>query len=133
MRILALDWGTVRVGAAISDPDGKFAFPLDKFIDSQNAIEEIKNIIAESQVEKVIIGLPKGLAGQDTPSTARAEEFIAKLKTVVAQPIELMDERFSSVSAGKTLTSLGVKVKDQRAMVDNLAAQQMLERYLSGN
>lgn len=130
MRILALDWGTVRIGAAVSDPDGKIAFPLDKFIDSRNAIDEIKKIISELSVEKVLAGIPKGLGGQDTASTAAAQEFINVLKSQIGQPVEILDERFSSVAAGKTLSEAGMKEKDQRAIKDNLAAQQMLQQYL---
>ncbi len=130
MRILALDWGTVRIGAAVSDPDGKIAFPLEKFIDSKNAPEEIKKITNDLQAEKILVGLPKGLMGQDTASTAAAEKFIADLKLTVGLPIELLDERFSSVAAGKTLASQGLKEKDQREMKDNIAAQLMLQQYL---
>lgn len=130
MRILALDWGTVRVGAAVSDPDGKIAFPLDRFIESKKAIEEIKKIITELQVEKLLVGLPKGLSGQDTAATAQAEEFIGRLKTSVGQPVELMDERFSSVAAAKTMAGSGASEKEQREMKDNIAAQLMLQQYL---
>lgn len=130
MRYLALDWGTVRVGAAVSDPDGKIAFPLEKHIESKNAVEEIKKIIDELQVEKVLIGLPKGLAGQDTQSTASTQEFIEALKSKIGQPIEILDERFSSVAAGKALASQGISEKDQRGIKDNIAAQIMLQQYL---
>lgn len=130
MRILALDWGTVRVGAAVSDPDGKIAFPLDRFIESKNAIDEVKKIVEELKVEKILVGLPKGLAGQDTESTTRTEKFVTDLKTAVGQSIELLDERLSSVAAGKTLSNMGVSEKDQREIKDNLAAQLMLQQYL---
>src|SRR3989338_4450 len=130
MRMLALDWGTVRIGGAVSDPEGKFSFPLEKFIDSKNALAEIKQIISDLGVEKVLIGLPKGLAGQDTASTQSAEVFIALLKSQLVQPVEILDERFSSVAAGKTLASQGLSEKSQRDMKDNIAAQLMLQQYL---
>lgn len=130
MRYLGLDWGSVRVGAAVSDPDGKLAFPLDKFIDSKGALQEIKKIIDELQVEAILIGLPKGMDGQSTDSTKEATEFIEQLKNQTPLKIELFDERLSSVAAGKTLTSMGYNAKQQREMKDNLAAQMMLQHHL---
>lgn len=133
MRILALDWGEVRIGAAVSDPDGKIAFPFGHFIESKNAIAEIKKIILDLRVDKVLIGLPKGLAGQSTESTRKASEFIQDLKNKIAQPVETLDERFSSIAAGKTLSDQGVSEKDQRGIKDNIAAQIMLQQYLDSN
>jgi putative Holliday junction resolvase len=130
MRILALDWGTVRIGGAISDPDGKIAFPLQNFIDSKNAIPEIKKIIDELEVEKILIGNPISLSGEDTNSTDKVKEFVSKLQSEIACKIEYIDERLSSLGASKTLTQAGIKQKDQRGLVDNLAAQQMLQAYL---
>ena len=130
MRYLALDWGTVRMGAAVSDPDGKIAFPLDRFIDGQHAIGEIKKIIQELEVEKILVGLPKGMAGQDTKTTEAVQKFLAELRSQVAPSVEVFDERLSSVAAGKQLSAQGVKVRDQRELKDNLAAQMMLQQHL---
>jgi putative Holliday junction resolvase len=129
VRILALDWGTVRIGAAISDPDGKIAFPLDKFIDSKNSIDEIKSIVEEKNVEKILLGIPKSLAGTDTESTKSARAF-GELLGGLGIPIEYLDERLSSMGASKTLSELGVRQKEQRERVDNLASQQLLQTYL---
>lgn len=129
MRVLALDWGTVRIGAAISDPDGKIAFPLDKFIDSKNSIDEIKSIVEEKNVEKILLGIPKSLAGTDTESTKSARAF-GELLGGLGIPIEYLDERLSSKAASKTLSELGVSQKEQRERVDNLASQQLLQTYL---
>jgi putative Holliday junction resolvase len=129
VRILALDWGTVRIGAAISDPDGKIAFPLDKFIDSKNSIDEIKSIVEEKNVEKILLGIPKSLAGTDTESTKSARAF-GEILSGLGIPIEYLDERLSSMGASKTLSELGVSQKEQRERVDNLASQQLLQTYL---
>ncbi len=124
-----MDWGTVRVGGAISDPDAQFAFALDEAWDAKNSITEIQKLITEKDVGKILIGLPKSLGGQDTASTAGAEKFIEKVRALGVE-VETMDERFSSVAAGKTLGSQGIKEKDQRGMKDNMAAQLMLQQYL---
>ena len=130
MRYLALDWGTVRIGAALSDPDGKIAFPLDRFIESQMAIPEIKKLVQEREIEKILIGLPKGLKGQETVSTEEVRKFGAKLQEIIANPVEYLDERFTSVAAGKKLSAIGMSEKDQRPIKDNIAAQMMLQQYL---
>ena len=130
MRILALDWGQVRVGAAVSDESGKIAFPLEKFIESKNAIGEIKKIIDELKVEKILVGHPKSLSGSESQSSKQVSEFVANLKTEVQIPLEMFDERFSSVAAGKTLQEQGMPEKKQRKIKDNIAAQLMLQQYL---
>ena len=128
MRILAIDWGTVRVGLAISDPDGKIAFPLSQPAQAATAIEEIKKIADENQVEKIIIGIPYSLDGKENESTAKTRAFLKKLNESVPIPKEVLDERFSSVAAEKLL--IDSSQKEQRQIKDNVAAQQMLQSYL---
>ena len=130
MRILALDWGSVRIGAAVSDPAGRIAFPLSQVIARQDSLEEIEKIIRELEVEKILIGLPKGMSGQETESTVKAQGFIDKIKEKTGIMVETADERLSSVAAGKALTLQGVSEKDQRGVKDNIAAQLMLQQYL---
>src|SRR5688500_11343864 len=130
MSYLALDWGTVRVGAAISDQGGKIAFPLDHILETKNAVEEIKNISSELQVEKIIVGLPTSLKGDKTESTDKTLKFIEHLKAEHCLTIELFDERFRSVEAGKILSNDVMKEKDQREFKDNIASQLMLQQYL---
>lgn len=131
MRVLALDWGTVRIGAAISDVDGRIAFPLQKPIDSKIAIEEIKKIIDESEVRLILLGLPKNLAGQESASAKKLKIFANKLfGAVEGVSIKLIDERFTSVEAGKLLQGQGLSEKQGRAIKDNVAAQIILQQYL---
>lgn len=119
----------MRIGAAISDPEGKIAFPLEKFIDSKNAAAEIKSLVEEKEVEKILLGIPKSLAGTDTESTKLAQKFGESLQGL-GIPVENFDERLSSQGASKFLSSLGFNQKQQRGKVDNLAASQMLQAYL---
>ncbi|MBX4204705.1 MAG: Holliday junction resolvase RuvX [Candidatus Doudnabacteria bacterium] len=130
MRILALDWGTVRIGAAISDEGGKIAFPFEKFIDGKDFISEIKTIIEDRQIEKILLGIPMSLAGQETSSTKAAKHFGEALARAFQIPIEYFDERFSSKTAANMLSAQGLNQKQQRGEVDNLAAQTMLQTYL---
>lgn len=133
MRVLGLDWGSVRVGAAISDPSGKIAFPLQKFIDKSTSVAEIKKIVDEQKVEKIIVGLPKTLAGEDGLAAKKVEEFINDLKEKVICPIEQVDERYTTLEATKKLNNAGMDEREQRSVRDNVAAQIMLQQYLDNN
>lgn len=130
MRILALDWGEVRIGAAISDEGGTIAFALEQVIESKKAIPEIKKIIEESGVEQIILGLPKNLAGEEGISAQKLRIFADKLFQTTKIPISLVDERFTTLAATRRLQGLGMKEKDQRQIKDNVAAQIMLQQYL---
>lgn len=130
MRILGLDWGTVRVGAAMSDEAGSLAFPLQDPLNSKTAIAEIKKLTEEYGIAKIIIGRPVAMSGQETESTAGAEKFGEKLKKLLPVPIEYVDERLSSVASGKSLHDQGIKEKDQRQLKDNIAAALLLQQYL---
>jgi putative Holliday junction resolvase len=130
MRILALDWGTVRIGAAISDEEGKIAFPLRQPIDAKHAVDEIKKIVSEKPVEKIIVGNPQTLDGTAGGSQEKTLNFIDQLKAELGLPVELIDERFSTVQAGKLLSEQGVSEQKQRSLKDNLAAQLILQQYL---
>lgn len=130
MRILALDWGTVRIGAAISDEGQTIAFPLERFIESRNSVAEIKKLIVEQEVGKIIIGAPISLSGKESDSLSQTEMFVEQLKKETKLPIETVDERFSSVHAGKILQDQNISAKDQRLIKDNISAQILLQRYL---
>lgn len=133
MRILALDWGRVRIGAAISDETGKLAFALDKFFETKNGIEELVRFIGEKGIEKIIVGNPISLSGEESDSSKKASEFVEMIKKKVPIPIEMLDERFTSVAAAKVLSQQGLKQKEQRFVKDNMAAQLMLQQYLEKN
>ncbi|OGE80140.1 MAG: hypothetical protein A2660_01685 [Candidatus Doudnabacteria bacterium RIFCSPHIGHO2_01_FULL_45_18] len=131
MRILALDWGEVRIGAAVSDEDGRIAFPLDKIIPNKNAKSEIKELIDRLEIKKIIIGLPKTLKGAEAKSAQKLKKFVRSLEPVLSVPIDLVDERFTTVEASKKLRAQGMSEKQQRAIKDNIAAQIMLQQYLN--
>ncbi len=133
MRILALDWGTVRIGAAVSDPTGKFAFPLEEPLSSKKVFDELPGLCAQLSVEKILIGLPQGLSGQESESTKAAMQFKEKISKLISIPIEMLDERFSSKSAEQALNSQGISAEKQRKIKDNVAAQIILQTYLDQN
>lgn len=130
MRILALDWGTKRVGAAISDEEQKIAFPLEESVETKNAVDEIKNIISRYEVGKILLGLPKNTTGDEKLSARSLRKFANGLGKIVSVPIEYIDERFTTVEATKLLRTQGLTEKKQRAIKDNLVAQIILQRFL---
>lgn len=130
MRILALDWGTVRVGAAVSDLSGTIATPMQEAYETKTALSEIPKTVTDLQVEKILVGMPKNLSGAQTGSSEQVARFIEQLQAKITCPIETLDERFSSIGAIKTLSAQGVSYKNQRGQVDNLAAAQLLQSYL---
>lgn len=130
MRILALDWGEVRVGAAISDEETKIAFPLKLAFTSENAIEEIKHMIGQQHIGLILIGLPKNLSGKEEKSAEKMKRFASELAQAAKVPVKQVDERFTSVQAGKILSAAGLSEKKQRGIKDNIAAQIMLQQYL---
>ncbi|MBI4049710.1 MAG: Holliday junction resolvase RuvX [Candidatus Doudnabacteria bacterium] len=133
MRILALDWGSKRVGAAISDEEGKIAFPMEHAIETKNATEEIKKIIIEHNVGRVLVGLPRSTEGSEGHSAGLLRKFASSLAQQTGIEITFLDERFTTVEATKLLRTQGLSEKKQRPIKDNLAAQIMLQRFLDTN
>ena len=130
MRILALDWGTKRIGAAISDEEEKIAFPLEQTVETKNAVSEIKDIVSKYGVGLVLLGLPRNQSGQEGSSAKFLREFADNLAAATGKPITYIDERFTTVQATKLLRQQGLSEKKQRLIKDNIAAQVILQSYL---
>ncbi len=129
-RVLALDWGEVRIGAAISDEEGRLAFPLQKAIQNKIALKEISRLVEKEKIERIVLGKPLNLAGEEAGAAKKVEKFFQQLKKKTNLPIEYLDERFTTMEAGKLLDQEGLSEKKQKTMKDNLAAQIMLQTYL---
>ena len=134
MRILGIDYGDVRTGIAITDPLGITAQGL-KTINNQNSdkilLKEIEKIIQEYQVEKIVIGMPLNLKGEKTVRAEKTEQFIHKLKCKFGKiPVEIIDERLTTVQAHKTMNFLDVNKKEKKNIVDTIAAVYILETFL---
>ena len=132
-RILAIDYGAVRVGLAISDPLGLFATGIGTLPNDTTLTGALKKIIDERHVARIIVGMPLTLKGEAGESAKEVEAFIAKLRE--ATPIEIfaVDERFTSVLAADTIRSLGVgkkKREKEKGKIDEIAAVHLLQGYL---
>src|SRR5262249_55612273 len=125
-RRLGVDVGSVRVGVAISDPDGILATPLvtlRRDADAGGDLAELANLVREHEVCEVVVGLPRSLSGRRGPAAEQALAYAEQVRQRLAPvPVRLADERLTTVVASRTLTQRGVKGRRQRAVVDQAAA-----------
>jgi len=133
VRILGLDPGEKRIGVAITDPLGITAQGIDviTYHTLENALEKIQAICREYEVVKIVVGNPLNMNGSRGPSSENAVRFAEKLQDTLELPVELVDERLTSVSAERTLISGGVRRKERREIRDKLSAVMILENYLA--
>ena len=134
-RFLAIDFGEKRVGLALSDPMKIIAKPFKTiFYSNQNdLINKISLIIKDEKIEKIILGLPKGLKGNNTSQTNIVIEFYKYIKDKIDTPIVMEDERLSSVSAKKSLILQNIKTGHNKELIDKTAAAIFLQLYLDEN
>lgn len=123
MRILALDYGTARIGCAISDPTGTLATPIAAIEPPE--VEEVARLATEREVETIVVGLPVSLSGEDSAQTELTRAFAADLGEAVEIPVETWDERFTTRMAAQTRRDTGAGSAE-----DSIAAAHLLESYL---
>ena len=130
-RILGVDYGDVRVGLALSDTTKLIASPL-KTIQNKNSeflISELKEIIAEKDVESIVVGIPIGMKGQYTKQTIKVRDFTQSLSSLCL-PIYMEDERLSSVAAERSLLEENIKSGHNKELIDQRAAAIVLQQFL---
>jgi putative Holliday junction resolvase len=131
-RILAIDYGTKRVGLAVTDPLKIIASALNT-VHAKDVIVYLKNYTAKEEVERFVVGLPKRLDGSDSQSAVHVENFVNLLrKNFPNTPIERVDERFTSTIATRSLLEMGLKKKDRanKGNVDQVSAVLILQTYM---
>ncbi len=132
-RILAIDYGDVRVGLAISDPLGITAQGLDTLVidkSDKKFIEGLKKIVELYKVKKVVIGYPKNMNGTISQKAEKIDSLIPKIENLGIEVIK-WDERLTTVSAYKTMKELNISQKNKNIYADKLAATYILEGYLN--
>ena len=136
---LGVDVGSVRVGVAVSDPDGILATPLVTLRRDQKADEgdvpadmsELAILVRDHETVEVVVGLPITLRGLEGPAAQQAREYAQRLGALIAPvPVRLADERMSTVVATRRLSERGVRGRRQRAVVDQAAAVEILQGWL---
>ena len=131
-RILAIDYGRKRTGIAVSDPLQIIASGLTT-VPTHQLMDFLLNYIKQEQVECIIIGHPKQLNNDDSENMKNIVPFINRLKKILPDmPVQLVDERFTSVLAHQTMLAGGLKKKDRqnKALVDEISATIILQSYL---
>jgi putative holliday junction resolvase len=136
---LGIDVGQVRIGVAVCDPDGILATPLITLRRDPNPPQEnpssdmtgIAALVKEHNAVEVIVGLPVTLAGKHGPAAASTSEYARRLaKVIYPTPVQMADERMSTVVASRRLSERGVRGRRQRAVVDQAAAVEILQSWL---
>lgn len=131
---LGVDVGTVRVGVARSDPRGVLAVPVTTLRRDERGgadLAEVAALVGEYEAVGVVVGLPRTLAGRDGPSAVMARSYAEALRPLVAPAkVVMSDERLSTVVAQRTLSERGVRGRSRRAVVDQLAAVEILQGFL---
>jgi putative Holliday junction resolvase len=124
VKVLALDYGAARTGVAVSDPTGSLARPLGvvECAASERGLARLAAIVREERPERVVVGMPLTLRGEEGAQARETAQFIAALRSVVDIPVESFDERFTTALATR---SRGAAAEDARA------AAHLLESYLA--
>lgn len=132
MRILAVDYGTARVGLALSDEMGILASPFRTLAYSKGVVEEIAEIVRAEGVGLVVVGIPYDLKERATESTERTKRFAAKLREALPCGVEELDESLTSKRAVARMVEAGIKKgkRREKGQTDMWAAAIILQDYL---
>lgn len=131
-RILAIDYGQKRTGLAVTDPLQIIANGLTTVLTAQ--LETfVVDYVKREEVERIVVGLPRQNSGEYSENMRRITPFVNRLKKVLpGVPVEMVDERFTSVIAHRTMLEAGLKKKDRqnKALVDEISACIILQSYM---
>ena len=131
-RILGLDFGLRRVGAAVSDPGRSIASPLEVYErqDVRQDARHYEELVREHDIERIVVGLPVHTSGREGQLAALAREWGTWLNSVTGKPVVYHDERYSSVVADNLMIESGLNRQKRKSLRDKLAAQIFLQGYL---
>ena len=133
-RAIAFDIGNKRIGVAISDPFNEYAMPCETYNRTgnfQKDVETIAKIAKDRGVGVIVCGIPYNFDGTESIQTEKTRGFIEALKTKTDLPIELEDERFTTMQARETQIMGGIKRDDRKKTIDSIAASYILESWLN--
>jgi putative Holliday junction resolvase len=127
-RRIAFDYGDVRIGVAVSDADSILSSPLITLMAADKTLlKQISQILSEVEPVAIYVGRPALLSGIDGAASDKALEFVALLATITQIPIEMIDERMSTVSAARKLREAGRNSKESKNAIDMAAAVAILD------
>jgi putative Holliday junction resolvase len=131
-KIIALDIGSVRIGVAISDALGLMAHPLKtlKWKNEKEFVADVNSILLESHAEKVLVGIPYTMKGENSQQTEKVLKLVEYLKQNLTHTVETIDERLTTQMAHNMLRDVGKKASKNRHIIDQIAAVNILQLYL---
>ncbi|MFV0415756.1 MAG: Holliday junction resolvase RuvX [Chthoniobacterales bacterium] len=128
---IGIDIGDVRFGVAVSDELGMLAHPLETIdVRKKEPVKRICELIGERRAGTVVVGLPRNMDGSYGAAAEKAREFAEKLRGATECAVVLWDERLTTVAAARALRSSGQKAKQQKPLIDQVAAQHILQGWL---
>ena len=134
VRALGIDYGTARIGVAVSDDLGLLAHPLETVAagDPDRAVARLAELIASRKIEHLVVGLPLHMNGAEGEAVARVRTFVAKLRPLLPGTVSVheIDERLTTVSAMEKLHAAGRNAKNSKAIIDQAAAVEILQSWL---
>lgn len=132
-KVMALDYGEVRIGVAMTDLMQLIASPFETYVRKSldQDLDHICALIKNNSVKTVVVGLPLNMDGTEGERAQKTREFVDVLKTKTNADFVFQDERLSSVSAEELLLEGGMKRKDRKQNIDKVAAAIILESYLN--
>ena len=133
--VLAFDFGLKRIGVAVGDLEVRLAHPLETIAEEANdpRFARIGQLIAEWRPVRLVVGLPMSLDGEEHELSKRCRRFANQLHGRFGLPVQLVDERLTSAEAETRLRDMGRAVRGNKAALDSLAAQEILQDYFSSN
>jgi putative Holliday junction resolvase len=134
-RVAGVDYGHVRIGIAISDPERTIASPLENYTrrGPEADAQRFRRLAAEERIVLFVVGLPLHLDGQESQKSGEARQFGAWLGEATGVPVEFFDERFTSHEAEQLLMAAELTKKRRKKRMDMLAAQIILTAYLEAH
>ncbi|MFC3197255.1 Holliday junction resolvase RuvX [Parapedobacter deserti] len=132
MRVMAFDYGTKRVGIAVTDPLQLIATALDT-VHAKDVLDYVKAYLARETVSTFVVGMPRQMDGTDSQSAPHVKGFIRSLRrTFPGTPIETIDERFTSKMASASISQSGMprKKRQEKGLIDSVSAVLILQSFL---
>ena len=128
--ILGVDFGCARIGVAISDELRLLAHPVSTIETSSQAVKKVAEIARERNVERIVVGLPRHMDGRPGDTAPETQAFVKELRQHISCEVVTWDERLSTVAANRALQEAGKKSRSSKKIIDQVAAQVILQGYL---
>lgn len=132
MKFLGIDYGEKRIGLALSDELGSLAheFEVVNSWNNEDLLEYLRQVVSREEIEKIVIGLPISMSGEEKEKAQEVRDFAAMLENYLDKEVLFEDERWTTKMVDKTLREMKISQKEARVRKDMLAAKYILQSYL---